>query len=125
MGCLLCGFLCVFSGWPATINVSVAFFSTKIRFGLGLGLVLGFFLLQSLIAIVFQFQLPDLSFWVASDFATDDAGPDVAVFLDHGRSWLALSYLQVGGFLSLHDFWCGGSQIQNIQIIDGTMMIKN
>ena len=58
---------------------------------------MGFFLLQNLIAIVFQFQLPDLSFWVACDFAADYAGPDVAVFLDHGRSWLALSYLEDGG----------------------------
>ena len=82
-------FPCVFSGWPVTSYVS-----SEIR-----------------LKIFPQFL--DLSFWVASDFATDDAGPDVAVFLDHGRSWLALSYLKVGGFSNVI-LGVDGSQLQSI-----------
>ena len=37
--------------------------------------------------------LVHLSFWVAGNFATDNATPDVAVLLDHRRSRLGWSHL--------------------------------
>ena len=42
---------------------------------------------------VFFRYLVHLSFWVAGDFAADDATPDVAVLLDHRRSRLGWSHL--------------------------------
>ena len=44
---------------------------------------------------VFFRSFVHLSFWVAGDFATDDATPDVAVLLDHRRSRLGWSHLDL------------------------------
>ena len=59
--------------------------------------------------LFFSRSFVHLSFWVAGDFATDDATPDVAVLLDHRRSRLGWSHLNkvvIGDYGDGYDDYC-------------------